>query len=234
MLPVERWTQILCDAVDQTKDRKYRLSLITDGIRAALSETGLDSSEALTEKQLDMLDKLQDAPGYIRDVDFLSIEEKYRLDRATSYLSDDVVERAKRLTVEEFRRRRAKSTDEGEEPQQEVKGSTVKAVFETILDNLKRKQRGSAEDDLFADNERLINAVLKELCSHEALDGATIDGRAARDVLLEDVRTLSPRMVALLAGYGHLSLDKDPAERWLEAAGGTRCDEAGEDSAQAA
>jgi hypothetical protein len=222
MVTVEQWTEVLRAAKERSRESAYQIILITDGIQAALEEAGKDPSAVLTDEQIGMLGKLKSAPDYIRSAGFLSIKERYRLYAESSYVADDLQEQAKRLAVAEFKRRRNGSTNGDDGPQHEAKGKSVIAVFRAFLEDLERQQRRSKEDALFADRDRMVNVVLKDLRGCEILDDATVDGRPARDVLAEDVRGLSPTMLALVAGYATASWNPSPAERWLEAVGGKK------------
>ena len=176
MLPPEQWRDILDKGTAQTQDGTYRLKLIGDAVRATLVKVGLDPAKALTAQQVQCLAALQDAPDFIRDAEWLSIEEKFKLFQAKGPADDGLVEEAKEMTIEEFRRRRV-AQDENDPPRYE--GKTVLSVFEECLESLKRERREDKEESLFESREGLLRAILDRLQNDEAVRyGETATGPA--------------------------------------------------------
>ena len=139
MLSPEQWRDILRKSTAETQDGTYRLKLIGDAVRAALVKAGLDPAKALTAHQVKCLSALQEAPDFIRDAEWLSIEERYKLLQVNGSADDGLVEEAKEMTVEEFRRRRV-DQDENDPPQYE--GKTVLSVFQECLEAAQARAAG--------------------------------------------------------------------------------------------
>ncbi len=215
MLMPEQWTAILRQATETTKDTKYRITLIQTAVGDALRAADLDPADALTHRELTMLEELNDAPDFIRNADYLGIEERHKLHRCSGYASDDLVHRAKEMTVEQFKGRRIGTPDEDVSPI--AGGRGVVSVFKEHLERLNREQRQQDEGKLFSDRAALIEKITGCLAYDAAIEGQQIDGRPARDVLADDLATMSLPMLALLGGYTMHTSGCSAAQRWLEA-----------------
>lgn len=185
-----------------------------------LAQAGIDPADAYGPEVGEALQFLDTAPEYIRTADFLSLVERLRLTTATADAPAEIVLRAKEMAVTYLRRVR---TDAGTDDsailgEDALPNASVITVFEACVQRLLDDQRMAEADKLFADHDRLLDAVLAKLATSELVNGSLVAGRPAAEVLAERLRAMPPPEFALLAA-GLLGIP-EPGRHWLQAAGG--------------
>jgi hypothetical protein len=214
---VEEWSSILQTTARRAKKASNFPVRVQNAMLECLARKRVDIREVFGPDVGEFLDILDKSPDFIRAADHLSVEERAKLALAESRAPDEVVLRAKQMTVDYFRRLR--DADAPEVPKDGgLPNGSVTVVFEIFVKRLLQERQTAAEDKLFADRACLLEAVLARLAAAKSLNGALVDGRPAAEVLAERLRAMAPAEFALLAA-GLLG-SPDPARRWLAAACG--------------
>jgi hypothetical protein len=164
-----------------------------------------------------MLQRLADAPDFVRNADFLTLDEQVALVSAGVVADEDIIRRAQQFVVDEFRRRRRTPSAEAADHDPLESATVIEALAEAI-DRIGVAQRQDDEDALFADGDALLAMILDALDAQRSLAGRIIDGRPAEEVLRERLGALDRPEFCLLAV---LLIDDSvvtPVERWFCAA----------------
>jgi ParB/RepB/Spo0J family partition protein len=221
LLKPAQWAGILRNCKDQTTDKTYQLVLIRDAVQSALKAAGHDPIKTLNPRTVKMLAALGDAADFIRDAEFLSVEERFKLHQAKDFGYEEFAETAKEMAVEEFRRRRVDKSedDDGESPRYE--GGNVLAVYRECLEELKRRHREDREESMFENASVLRREILNRLQNEEAIRYGIVGSEPAIGLLASHLNKLDfPSLTLLGAALSTRYSKVSPAARWLQAAGG--------------
>jgi len=220
-LPAKQWASILRDAAGRTSDAEGLLACVERHVQLALRKAGIDPGEVLGPDVAEALDMVNKAPSFIRDAEFLSLDEKTWLAelKAEKPEDEDLVSCAKQHTCECLQQRRSKSDDQpGTSTDVPPSANSVEEVFDFYVAALVQQRKRASQDELFADHTRLVTTILAKLTAEGPISMATIDGRPASEVLAEQLKTCGkPEMVLLAASVFNASSLDDVASRWLEA-----------------
>ena len=208
LITPEVWETILRNAASHANDPRGLSALVQSGVRTALRKAGVDLSRVCGPEVAEAVQIIQGAPDFIRDADFLSLDEQMRLATATADASASVIQRAKEMSVEQLRINRTSAGNE-----KPLFTGSVDAIFKACLEHILREQPVAELDKLFADRVRLLEAVLAKVGASKSVNGNLVDGRPAAEVLAERLRAMEPPEFALLAA-GLLG-SPDPARRWI-------------------
>lgn len=214
-LPVDKWAAILHDAAGRAAVGDGLVAMVERGVQWALKQAGVDPGEVLGPDVAEQLQIVADAPEFIREADWLLLEEAAWLAHVAVEAPAELLSQAKELTCEALRRQRCSVTDEDDDewPQGELDD-----VLNHYLHKLMRARKQAAFDELFADHERLFDAVVSKLVATESFNGKMIDQQPAAKVLAERLRALPSAELTLLAAAALAapSVD-DVGARWLAA-----------------
>jgi hypothetical protein len=161
---------------------------------------------------------IDDGPDFIREANFLTLVEQVQLVMAEADAPEETVMQAKRMVVDHFRAKHV--------GKKSALAGSVDVVFNACLESLLRGQKMVADDELFSNPARLLDAVVAKFAVAKQLNKAVIAGRPATEVLAERLCAMSPPEFALLAAV--LLGSDDPARRWIAAidAGDTKAKQA--------
>jgi len=214
ILPLAVWTEIIARCCAATKNGSSRVGMIAAGVHQALVDAGRNPAESLSRRDLKMLDAvMEDAPPFIMEAAFLSVEERYRLHRAVRYVDEELLLEAKRHTVEQFRRWRT----EGEGADAEEQQRSVIQVFDEQLERLQRDRCMREEGALFDHPEKLVDKIIESIRYTAGVADVEIDGRQALELMREDLETLPPPALALMAACVLPSRRPAAIMHWLKA-----------------
>ena len=220
LLAPEEWQRILSCACDRAVGTRARIASIQSAVYLALCRKGVDIEAVRGPEVAGAWQLLQEAPAFIRDANHLPLDEKMQLATIRADASEPMVLRAKEMTVEYLRRRRElRDVKEAKEDSVEGTdyGNKLDEVFDKCLLNLHRGERVARQQRLFADPEKLLQAVLQKLTASETLEKEQVHGRSATELLAERLSDLDWPEVALLATLVLRSDETDDAVvRWLE------------------
>ena len=225
LLPLANWRSILKNAAQRSDDPRGQVALVAAGVRAALTEAGVDLQSVLDPDEVEEMHLVETAPKYIRDADCLSLREKARLLSISVDVSDELVEKAKRRAVKHLQHRRAKAEEasgDGRAASEPSLGRSVDDAFTACLDTLLREQHLASEERLFRDPEKLLGAVVAGLTKSGNLSEETVGSEPAVDVLAQRLSTLDRPELVLLATLVVGNGGADAAARWLAAVNSRR------------
>jgi hypothetical protein len=215
LISPQDWTKILQSAAARAWKPKRFYALVQNAVLGHLRTRGINPEEIYGPEIGKALQLLDTAPEFIRSADFLSLDERLRLAMAQADgVPEEIVLRAKEMTVAHFQKVRVETDDPGADD------GTVLSVFEICVRRLLHKQRMVEEDKVLADRDHLLNAVLGKLTVAASIAQGDVDGRPATEVLAERLQALSSPEFALLAA-GLLG-SADPARHWLRAMGASK------------
>jgi hypothetical protein len=216
----ERWQTIVQDADQRTSDFAGLLAVLDSHIRVALREAGVDLSGVLGPAAAEMLQLLAEAPASIRDAEFLTLFERYELFTVpVDGVPEEQVEAAQDATLHHLRQRRMSTSDtpkvrNGCAP----RGHSVTDVFFGALAEIQLQAAQVEEDEVFSDDEILIQDIVEHLCECRSVRDAAVEGRPATEVLATQLQALERSMLHLVATYvraGSAEVAEQACRRWL-------------------
>ena len=212
----KEWASTLKNAsAHSTSAADLQLAVQSD-IRRALRQKKVDVAEVYGPQVAELLQSLEDAPPFIREAAWLSVEEQYRLAMLEADATEEVILRAKERACELLRCQRAGGKAR--------RGSAIDSVDQAFFQCLGRVQEEVAlakEDELFAAPERLMETVLEQLSESGAICDGVVDGRPAAEVLAERLDAVEWGEFYLLATcLLHTDALELAGQRWLSAVGG--------------
>jgi len=213
-LPLETWTGILHRSCEKAKDKNSRYAIIAQAVRCELTRVGKDPTETMTQKQVDAWVEIHTgAAGFIVEADFLSIEERLYLHRATAHIPENLQRQAKERTIEDLRQIRIDGAGE-----RKTGGATsVRSIFREHIDALEAEHRGAEVDNLFQDRDGMLKMMLECVAIDPNLIEASVDGLPALELLRRDLAELPQPMLAFVASYVMPTMRRSAVARYVEA-----------------
>jgi hypothetical protein len=223
LLSAEEWAKILRKAAARMSNPKRLCSRVRHGVVAALKAAGIDLTDVYGPEMVQTLQIVESAPACIRKADFLSLDEQVWLATATATAPEEIVLRAKELTCEHIQKDRQdrEMPSRKSRPAEVATTSSVEVTFKVCVERLIQEKQAAEEDELFADRDRLLAAVIDKLASAKPFSKAIVEDRPAKQVLKKRLQSLAPAEFEMLAAAVLRAESVVPMTlRWLKAVGG--------------
>jgi hypothetical protein len=192
----QEWEEILDDASTHADDDAELIAAIEIGLRVSLQRLGVDLAKAFGPRFAELLLALDDAPDFIREAQHLTIAEQVAVHHFRTEAEPELVLEAKRMAVEQLRRRRDPTVDDPGDPSAPTPDVTT--LLAECVEALEYQAAAAKCVLLPSDRECLCEFVLNHIQQDRAIEDAQVDGRTLRDVLMDEADTLSKEMLAYI------------------------------------
>lgn len=210
------WGEIVSTTCERYADPTDRYSVMSQRVRSAVEQSGIDPGELISKKDASYLHVLDAACDQIRSADFLSLPEQVALHQVvgSNPHGDEATALEDTLSVFERRRSDAEVESAASEDANEV---DVVGCYRKTLEALQQREAVAEEDAAYADTERLHESVRDWIQNLDCVQGKSVLGTPAGDVLAARLCAIpKPELVFFLAALGGDAVI--PAEeRWLAA-----------------
>lgn len=218
--------------LDDPDDEWKNISELCAGIRAlVVLESGEETMMQSVRDQV-MAKELEMAPDYIKAANMIPLGELYAVYKLESEAPQEIVEQAKRETIETLKKKHQaqKNIDEMRKlgdytammgaikAEAQWTGYTPAKVFEDSLIKLARGQREKELIEFHLDKNRVVNELVTRASEHLIMrERSTIDGKPATDVFRERLQAIPDLdflyLVALIINNEARS---EVQKQWLE------------------
>jgi ParB/RepB/Spo0J family partition protein len=217
LLSPAQWTTVIEKCASHLNDWDEWNQIANVAVRDALRAAGIDRSTVCNVRVAEQLQVVMQGPEFIREADFLSLDEQYHLVQADADQDDPLFIEAKRMTCELLQQRRAGLVAEDGAKTETAKSQNVGVVYTRCLQEARRLHHISQDDEFFAGRGPLAEAIRAEISNSGAVCDEEIDGRPALDVLIDRLAGLpNPELHLLAAGLFREGV-KSAVHRWLTA-----------------
>jgi ParB/RepB/Spo0J family partition protein len=215
LVTVDQWASILENCSARASDRADFEAMFDASVRMTLRQNGESIEDVSDPRIVEFLEIVQRAPDFIQESG-LQLMDKVRLALATADVPEDILLEAKREACSLLRSRDgwltgskaiADRLDPGklQQIQQSWATLTVQEALNNALQTQLRERSLKERNALFADHDRLVQAVMVKLKKQYMMREQTIQDRPAWQVFEDQLTGLNPAMVKFLAAYilGH-------------------------------
>ncbi len=219
-IPPGEWKRIVAKAQSCSQCDSDLHSWVRTEVRSELRNRKIDPSECFGPELAEMQQIVEESPEFIRQAKVLGLEEKCALAAVDLDEPEDLIRESQRRTCEHFckRRKRNRGSAKGREHDAARAGGSILEVFHQQLECVKQEHERAEENELFADSERLMEAVIERFGELEALRNVSVDGQPAIELLAERLDAMEWAEFYLIAACViNASSVKTAGERWLAA-----------------
>lgn len=215
----KEWASILKNASAHSTSNADKRLAVQSGVRQILRKKKVDPAEVYGPQTAELLQWLEEeAPDFIREADWLNLEEQYHLATLKTDATVEATLRAKELACQVLHEQRA---DGKPRRRGTSELDAIRRVFFACLHRVQGEEALAQEDGLFADPDMLQETVLATLTETEIIREGVINGRPAAEVLTERLDALEwPEFFLLATSVLHTDALDIAARRWLEAMDG--------------